>query len=202
MRTNRPPLAAAWMLDRFGSAPETEVIAGDLSEQYQQGRSRFWYWREVIVAVLRGAWSGVHQHSLLSLVAIATAWTVGFVWQWVLTPIEYSLIVRYVLGGHAPLEGIPLVGFMIEAPLAVAMGWTVARVARPCRIPAVFGLVASTLFVSVWSIWRNAQIVPESLGFHLVSVLPLLWPIPLMTVLVLLGGGLLTGLPKRSIRTQ
>ena len=87
MRTSRPHGIAAWILDRFGPMPETEAIAGDLIEQYQQGRSRWWYWREVVVAL-----------------------AVTFVW-------------------------------------------------------------------------------------------PFLLPIPLLTVLVLFGGGLLTGSPKRSIRT-
>jgi hypothetical protein len=53
-----------------------------------------------MVAVFGGAWSGVQQHCLLLLTAIAMGWGMDFVWQWVLTPMEYSLIVRYVLGGE------------------------------------------------------------------------------------------------------
>jgi hypothetical protein len=200
MRASRPPFIASWILDRFGPRPETEAIAGDLFEQYQQGRSRLWYWREAIVAILTGTWSEVKQHSLLLLGAIAMAWILGFVWEWVVTPWEYSLIVRYVLGRHARPEEIPLVGFLIEAPLALAMGWTVARFARRCRIPAVFGIAFSGLLSGAWSTWKNAQSA-ESFGYHF-SVWTFSWPIPLMTVLVLLGGGLLTGLPKRSIRPQ
>ena len=202
MRASRPPFIASWILDRFGPRPETEAIAGDLFEQYQHGRSRLWYWREAIEAILRGTWSEVKQHSLLLLGAIAMAWILNRVWEWVVTPWEYSLIVRYVLGRHARLEEIPLVGFLIEGPMVMAMGWTAARFARRCRIPAVFGVAFTGLLVGAWTIRNESQIVwPESLGHHF-SVWTTSWPIPLMKVLVLLGGGLLTGLPKRSIRTQ
>lgn len=130
------------------------------------------------------------------------AWILNRVWEWVVTPWEYSLIVRYVLGRHARPDEIALVGFLIEAPMLMAMGWTAARCARRCRIPAVFGLAFTGLLVNAWVIWKSSQIVwPESLAYHF-SVWTSSWPIPLGTVLVLLGGGLLTGVPKRSIRTQ
>jgi hypothetical protein len=200
MRTSRPPFIASWILHRFGARPDNDAIAGDLLEQYQHGRSRLWYWREIIVAILTGAWSEARQHRLSLLVAIAMAWILDFVWQKVMTPLEYSVIVRYVIGGQARLDQIAWVGFLIEAPLAVAMGWTTARFAQRCRIPAVFGLAVCGLLVSTWTIWKNAPIVlPGSLGYHF-SVWAALWPIPLMTVLVLFGGGLLTGSPKRQFR--
>jgi hypothetical protein len=73
------------------------------------------------------------------------------------------------------------------------MGWTAARFARRCRIPAVFGVAFTGLWVGAWTIWKESQIVwPESLGYHF-SVWTASWPIPLMTVLVLLGGCLANG---------
>jgi hypothetical protein len=202
MRTSTPPLIAAWILHRFGPMPETETIAGDLSEQYQLGRSRLWYWREVIVAILRGTWSEVQQHSLLLLLALLMAWTLNFIWHWFVTPFQYSLLVRYVLHGQARLQQIEWVGFLLDGPLAMAMGWLAARVAWRCRIPAVICIAGTGLLVGAWTIWKSAQIVwPESLGYHF-SIWTSVWPIPLMTILVLLGGGLLTASPKRSTRTH
>jgi hypothetical protein len=203
MRGSRPPLIAAWILDRFGSDPETEAIAGDLVERYRQRRSRLWYWREVTVAILRGIWSEFRQHTLLVLIAIAMGWILAFVWHWLLTPFQYSLIVRYVLGHQARPQEIEFVGFLIEAPLAIAMGWTAARLALRCRIAAVLGIAASGLLVGCWTIWETSRYSPwpESLGYHF-NVWPTLWPLPLLTALVLFGGGLLTGSPKRSRRMQ
>ena len=31
--------------------PPNEALAGDLLEEYQQGHSKLWYWREVLIAV-------------------------------------------------------------------------------------------------------------------------------------------------------
>ena len=201
MRTSRPPIIAAWILHRFGLSPETDVIAGDLLEEYQQGRSRFWYWREVIVAILTGTWSEVKQHSLSLLGAIAMGWILDLAWQSVITPFEYSLI-EYVFGRPNSAWQFAFVAFLIEAPLAVTIGWTTARFARRCRIPAVFGMAGSLMVVGAWSVLKNAQIAWASpYPFHFSVWLAFLWPIPLLTVLVLFGGGLLTGSPKRSSRT-
>jgi hypothetical protein len=188
-------LIASWILDRFGAAPETEAIAGDLLEQYALGRSRLWYWREVMVAIFRGTWSEVQQHRLSMVTAVALAWGLNFVvWQKVATPLEYWLIVR-LIGRHVRLEEISFLSLMIDGPRALAMGWTTAQFARRCRIPAVFGTAGVGLLVGCWTIWENSQ----TAGPHF-SVLPALWLLPLLTALVLLGGGLLTGAAKRSMR--
>jgi hypothetical protein len=196
MRPSHPPRIAAWILNRFSPGRDTDAIAGDLIEQYRQGRSRSWYWREVTVAVVRGTWSEAWQHRLSLVIAVAMAWILSFFWQKGVAPSAYLLIARYLFGHHARPQDIPLVALLIDGPLSVAMGWTTARFARQCRIPAVFALAVTGLLSSAKSVWLNAQIVwPESLAYHF-SVWSL-WPIPLMTVLILLGGGLLTGRPKR-----
>ena len=130
------------------------------------------------------------------------AWILNRVWVWTVMQWEYSLIVRYVLGHHARPGQIPMVGFLLEASMVMAMGWTAARFARGCRIPAILGLAFTGLLANAWVIWKDFQVVwPESLGYHF-SVWTYLWQILLGTVLLLLSGGVLTGLPKRSIRTQ
>jgi hypothetical protein len=80
----------------------------------------------------------------------------------------------------------------IAAPLAVAMGRTTARFARRCRIPAVFRLAGSGIVVGAWNVLKNAQIAWADPRFFFI-VGPFLSSIPLLTVLILFGGGLLTG---------
>jgi hypothetical protein len=46
-----PPKIAAWLLRKWGSHYHAESLAGDLIEQYQEGRSRAWYWKQVVAAV-------------------------------------------------------------------------------------------------------------------------------------------------------
>jgi hypothetical protein len=47
-----PPKLALWLLKSWGSPYHRESLAGDLIEQYQEGRSRAWCWRQVAVAIL------------------------------------------------------------------------------------------------------------------------------------------------------
>jgi hypothetical protein len=48
MKLRSEPAFATWLLKLFCSGPEHESVTGDLMEQYQQGRGRFWYWRQVL----------------------------------------------------------------------------------------------------------------------------------------------------------
>src|SRR5271168_266110 len=46
-----PPKLASWLLKRCGSPFHAESLEGDLFEQYQEGRSRAWYWGQVSAAI-------------------------------------------------------------------------------------------------------------------------------------------------------
>ena len=50
-RMRVPPRLAAWLLLSLGSGPFADALAGDLSEEFQRGRSGYWYWRQVAVAL-------------------------------------------------------------------------------------------------------------------------------------------------------
>lgn len=51
MNSEKPPRLAAWILQEFGPKLNQEALAGDLNEAFQQGRSRVWYWRQVVAAI-------------------------------------------------------------------------------------------------------------------------------------------------------
>jgi hypothetical protein len=51
-----PPALALWLLEHWGSPYHGEALAGDLIEQYQEGRSRGWYWKQTIAAILIARW--------------------------------------------------------------------------------------------------------------------------------------------------
>ena len=52
MRKRSPPAVATWLLAHFASDYQRDALAGDLIEQYHLGRSRCWYWKQVVAALL------------------------------------------------------------------------------------------------------------------------------------------------------
>jgi len=53
MTKRRPPALAAWLLKRLGIADANEPLVGDLTEEFQNGRSASWYWRQTASALRR-----------------------------------------------------------------------------------------------------------------------------------------------------
>lgn len=54
MTPPEPPRAALALLRRY--LPDNEALAGDLVEAFAAGRSRTWFWRQVLLAVAIHAW--------------------------------------------------------------------------------------------------------------------------------------------------
>ncbi len=52
MMRGHPPRVATWLLQRLAAGWHSESLEGDLIEQYAQGRSRLWYWRQVAMAIV------------------------------------------------------------------------------------------------------------------------------------------------------
>jgi hypothetical protein len=44
------PRLASWLLKRLGY--ENEPLAGDLLEEFHDGRTAIWYWRQVMTTIL------------------------------------------------------------------------------------------------------------------------------------------------------
>jgi hypothetical protein len=54
MTSRIPPRMATWLLKHLGPAYRNESLAGDLFEEFQQDRTRAWYWRQTAAAILVG----------------------------------------------------------------------------------------------------------------------------------------------------
>ena len=52
MKAAHPPTLATKLLGWLVSGPHGDALAGDLIEQYRQGRSGVWYWRQVLLAIV------------------------------------------------------------------------------------------------------------------------------------------------------
>jgi hypothetical protein len=73
MRSSKPPALATWLVEHAVRGGNSEALAGDLLEQFSQGRSAGWYWRQVVSAIIVG-WSKEFR-TLGVAVGVTVVWT-------------------------------------------------------------------------------------------------------------------------------
>lgn len=191
MNRHEPPKLAKWVLKHFGSA--NEALAGDLIEEYVQGRSAAWYWRQVLIAVLIGCVSQVRRHKLLTVRAVIVGWAAWYIsWYAVNLPV-YKLYAKVlaVLGLHPsfllwrqpytyPLLFLPLVGGFLS-------GWLVARLHRTHQTAMVLAYLTTVLLYS-FPEWLRLTVDSFSNSRFLPYLLVHALTYSLLTVGILLGG--------------
>jgi hypothetical protein len=69
VKTRKPPAMATWLVERLSSRDRNEVLASDLQEQFNRGRSNAWYWRQVLVVILLVI---MKERRVLALAAVVT----------------------------------------------------------------------------------------------------------------------------------
>jgi len=144
MNSAKPPRLAVWLLEEFGATVNREALTGDLNEAFQQGRSKGWYWRQVLAAI---GWRRLF-YKLLILVT----------WSWVVTwpdasgksPVISRLLVMAIL--TAEFLAFCFVRGMIRGKIVL----------RAVVILTFFLLLFPLSGIVVWLIWvfafpRNAQ---------------------------------------------
>jgi GAF domain-containing protein len=203
----QPPRLATRLLGRLGAGSlDVESLQGDLVEQYRLGRSRGWYWRQVLAAIVVGAMQGIRAHRLIAVRGVVTGWVVllllfgalgdrvanglaGAVWNW--TRAE-----AYSTGAWWPFwltaAFVSYGGFALSA-------WAVVRLHRANAAPVLVAYTASMVTVLTVStvileilMARGPVPVPHTL-FYLVSVtLKHHWRVGFVMVpCVMLAAGLL-----------
>jgi len=191
MRSSQPPIVATWVLTRFGNG--NEVLAGDLVEEYQRGRTAGWYWRQVLVAILVGCGHEIRTQKLLTMRAVITGWAALILYGYLISLPLYKLYSRVLMAlGLGPLRFwwwhyytypiilVPCVGGFLS-------GWLVARFHRTCRVTMVTVYAVSVLLTSLPEIFRlatnslsNSRFVPYLLTYSVTECL--------FVVSILLGG--------------
>jgi hypothetical protein len=67
MKSSEPPALARWLLEHVRFTDTHEALAGDLLEDFTQGRSVTWYWRQVLEAIVVGYGKEVRIHWVLAI---------------------------------------------------------------------------------------------------------------------------------------
>jgi hypothetical protein len=185
MRT--PPVYATGLLLRLG--PHDESFIGDLVEEYASGRSRAWYWRQVLSAIVLSAFRQIGAQPIRTLVTLVAGFTTllafftlgdriagglaGWLWNW-------DRHTAYATGVWWPFAicaaFVSYSGFALSALVVVRLN---RRNPAPMLIAYAFSvfatLVASALVIEFLT-WRQGAVpVPHTL-FYLVSItLPHHW---------------------------
>ena len=170
-----PPALATWLLERFC----TDVaLAGDLVEQYRDGRSVAWYWKQAIAAVSVYSVSQILEHKWLAIRAIAT----GFVIWYLLN----NMFLKGVLKPVMDTTGLRVAYLFIGYGFWITNGWIIARLHRPYSAAMVMAYVLWAIAASVPAVYAAVNGDPASRS--------LAWEVAarLATLLSLITGGVLS----------
>src|SRR5262252_6188870 len=72
MTLRQPPPFAGRLLKRLVPTQDHDVLLGDLSEEYQRGRSTAWYLLQILAAIIVGSWRDVRTHRITAARAVIT----------------------------------------------------------------------------------------------------------------------------------
>jgi hypothetical protein len=75
MTRREPPATATWLLEHLTLGKRNEALAGDLLEEFQNGRTAGWYWSQVIVAIALASFRYYLAHP--SLPTFAAIWSMA-----------------------------------------------------------------------------------------------------------------------------
>jgi len=74
MRQPEPPRSARWLLQHCSPGLRNEALAGDLLEEFHNGRSEAWYWRQVVAACTIAFFREVVNH--VGILLFAALWSI------------------------------------------------------------------------------------------------------------------------------
>jgi hypothetical protein len=126
MKLSKPPAVATWTLEHLVGG-ERQALAGDLLEEFRQGRSASWYWRQVLVAIFT---SRAAQLRILWVAAGFTIARIGFLHassQWLLHISRgrlFQTVFAWGLGLAWPLSEIYAITFFAAVaaiPLLISL---------------------------------------------------------------------------------
>jgi hypothetical protein len=204
MSTLQPPTVATWLLEHLQSSANKESLAGDLFEEYRQGRSRVWYWKQVLAAITVGLCRELVAHPVLALRAIAMALAVRFLYLYGVAPFLFRAVKPILpLTWFQPIGPLLIVWRTLDMSLCVATGWTLARFHHANRTGIVLTAAISVFLYQLrglpW-IWFHAKNTLTNSRF-----LPYLvtdWVALILPPLSILVGGLWRALPERNARAK
>lgn len=174
MTSRPPPKVATWLLQKFLYGRHVESVLGDLMQLYRQGRSRAWYWNQVLRAILAGTVEGMRANGRSLMTALIVGWAVILLWRELNAVfIHGSGDIYWSLRAHMhAAEATPDVrskalfmvwglGALLRSVSFGVSGWLAARLNARCPRLAVIVLAAS---VAMWPVaWHQLRVLEGSM---------------------------------------
>ena len=209
--TPKPPRTAVWLIEFFVPPATAEPAVGDLAEEFAArasrsgSKARLWYWRQAVLTIPHLMWVSVRaapwSTAAFVLLALALAGAVDF---------AINTAVRLVLVNVNAYEYISAVTFwravfvarFVVVPLA--LGWSVAAIARDRQMVIPVAIAALQLAIFGWNLafLINRLVLPPGRLFVVMLQTPALFDIAQMGTTfpaLVLAGGLLRRI--RQMRT-
>jgi hypothetical protein len=187
MRSSKLPAAATWLLEHLQSGSRNDHITGDMMEAYQSGRSRAWYWKEVLSAIFVSFCQEIVAHPVLAVRATAIGWAIYLSYQYGVGPRVLTPLVQRFLPWLWTLPFSPWV--LIWGPLAFSIhalsGWIVGQLHRSHRTAMVL------IFATSISLFEIPQVLPwiwVHVSWGQYSFLPTDLSILVLPLAILFGG--------------
>lgn len=156
MKPTNPPSLATKLLESLVPQRTSEALLGDLIEQYEAGRSRTWYWQQVILALVISAGREARTRKLQAIRAVIVGYLCGASLCYFTTSAAGKFVGGYTVVG-AYLLFLPLA--FISAAIS---GWILSRThSRPMVLVfAIFCVIASAVALAVYALFVPIDRMP------------------------------------------
>ena len=166
MKPTDPPALATTLLELLVSPRTSAGLIGDLIEEYRNGRSRTWYWQQMIVALMRSAFREGQEHKLQASSAIVLGYLCGASLCYFTTSAAGKFVGPYTVVG-AYLLFLPLA--FVSAAIS---GWILSRThSRPMVLVfAIFCVIASVVALAAYVLFPPTVNPPSLLMFVVLAI--------------------------------
>jgi hypothetical protein len=129
VRTSQPPGAATWLLKHLTPDDKNELLLGDLLEDFVQGRSAAWYWRQVLAAIM----VGLLQEARVRWIAIswAVVYSSAIPWLHIWVAPQFRFLFYFSIGlrwAYSLIGTVVLFTLFNTVLLVIALGLYLATV--------------------------------------------------------------------------
>jgi hypothetical protein len=166
MIERNPPKLALWLLKHCGASYHSDSLAGDLIEQYGEGRSSAWCWRQVVVAIV-----AAQGRSIRSMPWTAACAMLSRLFAEVAAVLALTVIVDQARKNHSPAQMLTqhFAGTLAVLITVAVIGFLVSirthrRKQAHAAISALmlaFGVIALGLGTITWAATLRGHEVPS-----------------------------------------